>query len=556
MGKKIEFLKNVAVVGGKALGKGVAETWKGGRKAVEAIAETRMGQAVSKKASEWKNNITETLKLETTEKMKMLMSRGKENFFLSMKDNDIDKVDEETGKQKGRIFSYQEEFKKDEAEAERLIASNPAFEAEFRRGVAARKVEMERKIEIANEKIVRLSERKDQYSQQREQFKKRIESIESGFAKKIDAKVESVKTGHHYKERINEKKVLDENVNQLSAKIKEREKDLAKYEVVFGYKELLTPEDIGKFKEIVRIQKEKLKVQRKELERAEKARDKNDRQIGKIDRKTQRLEGIKTKYGLGKKEKPATTPAPESVTPGGGASPVEEADSGALGAETAPDQDETDEENVDEVIVGPQSVSESGPDQVELNNEDSSNGAEAIIDKPITEVGPEFQPSSENKLEAYFTQKVKRVRSIEGLKKAIREIGEIKNSETREPMSAKFVNDIIDDAKKNNNDLNKLKDSNFLKNLDVYGIRNKLINLLRNDLEKNNQQSVAEEKPEREKVQEAEPKPLRSSIDIAMEKADEIVARGKQEAEPKPLRSSIDIAMEKADEIVKKSQSK
>ena len=298
MGKKIEFLKKATVEGGKAIGKGAKATWEVAKKTSEAVADSSIGKSISKRASEWKNNITETLKMETTEKWKMLITREKEDILLDMKESDIDRVDEEIGRQKGRIDTYKEDFKNIEAKAEEMIIEHPDFEADYRRGVAERKAEMDEKItEIEDEKLVILSKRKDQYLEEKEQYEKRIKSIESEFSDKIDEKIDNVKSGHDYEDKVRDKKVLDEEVDDLSVKFKEKEKKLVKLEASLD-KDLLTKEGIGKIREMIRLQRIKLGEQRRVLRRAEKARDKNDRQIGKIDRKTQRLEGIKNKYSL------------------------------------------------------------------------------------------------------------------------------------------------------------------------------------------------------------------------------------------------------------------
>lgn len=316
---KMESFQNAAVKSKEVLGKGARDTWEGAKlagkdirektkNAKDAVVDSAIYKKVSGAASEWKDDMVETIKLKTVDKWKMMAGRGAENWLLQRKNSDIDKVDGKITNAQGSINLKEEDFKREEESINAAMAkiSDPKFKEIFESGKVGKKAEMEREIEtIRNGQLKQLEERKALLVAQKERYETNIKNIEKKFTDKIDNKINGIRDKYDYEGKMGHKKTLDENVKRLNEKMAEKEKGIADCEVALANKQFLTKEDQKRIKERAKEIKKEVAECRKDLERAEKARDKNDRQIGKINGKTQKWETMKTKYGLNKGEKVA-----------------------------------------------------------------------------------------------------------------------------------------------------------------------------------------------------------------------------------------------------------
>jgi len=313
---KMESFRSAAIKSKEAIGKGARATWEGAKvakdkikDAKDTVADSAIYKKVSGAAKNWKDDMVETIKLKTVDKWKMMAGRGAENWLLNRKNSDIDRVDGKIANSESSVSLKQEDFKREEESINAAMAkiSDPKFKEIFENGKAGKKAEMDREIEdIRNGQLKKLMERKAILMAQKERYEANIKNIESKFTKRIDDKIEKIRSDNGYAEKMEQKKTLDDKIGNFKNKLAEKEKGLVDCEVALANKSFLTKADQKRIKERAAEIKKSVEMCRKVVERAEKAREKNEREIGKIDRKTLRWETMKTKYGLNKGEKVAT----------------------------------------------------------------------------------------------------------------------------------------------------------------------------------------------------------------------------------------------------------
>jgi len=278
--------------GAKKIARGTIE---GGKKIGKKIAETEMFKNVSGISREWRGKLAGFFSAGTLEKWQMLGEKKAENMLIKMKDGEIDQMKREIEEAKRKIEKI-----KDEIEGEEK--NHQTFPDDDIQKLADE--DLQRKRDKASAEIKRLEDSIPEmegqvinFSQQKEEYQKRIERIKNDFIITIKEKIR--KTTEDQEARKVDQKRCDVLIDELSQKITEEEDAFdKKFGVVIKQKDGWEEEPRKKLEEMIGRAKKAIDEKKKELERVRKKRDIAHRRIDKNGRDLEAYRKLEAKYGI------------------------------------------------------------------------------------------------------------------------------------------------------------------------------------------------------------------------------------------------------------------
>lgn len=297
-------------------------------------------EKISGKTAEWISDIGDSLKLQTVDRWKMATKGVLNNTLIALKEGNISSEEKKVGVLDGKITTEEGRKNKVEADFSSLmtgVEGNPALQAIIEKDKAIKLSENDSNLAKLNAKKEESAKKQEAYSNDIENFKKKLEKVEGDFGAKVDGRIDRIKTRDNYEDNKVHLETVEGSISRLTARVSKTEKELAQYEGVLKQGKLLGKEAKNELKRKIEIFKDFLNNSEKHLERAEELKAKYEKQIAKTDKRVASLEKFKGKY-VGKKEKVAKVENTDTDSSGKEGTTVEPLESsGGLDVESEED---------------------------------------------------------------------------------------------------------------------------------------------------------------------------------------------------------------------------
>jgi hypothetical protein len=250
-------------------------------------------------AGEWKDDVLDTIKLNTVDKWAMLSENRKNNKLIARREREIQKA----GTREEKLNDEQATLKQ---ASDRELATFDAKLDEYkdptlRDLLVARREEKQNafyaKTNEITEKMFKNGMARDEAQKSIETFNKNIDTAKDKFTARLDGKIDGIREKYDYTVKVENRNIVEKSLTDVTEGIKGAEDKITQYENALetfgGDKELKV-----KLKAQLGEMRKKLSGLQKTESKLTRAKTKLDRNIARIDKKTEKYQTMKEKYGL------------------------------------------------------------------------------------------------------------------------------------------------------------------------------------------------------------------------------------------------------------------
>jgi hypothetical protein len=276
------------------------------------FVEEKFGQ-LKDVAINWKDDVLESLRMNTIEKWRFLKSRDSSNSLINLKQKEISDIGYRIDNHARNVGIFSEIKKTEVGNFEEALKNmkNPGLIAVFEKNRDLKAAEWDQQILEEEEKGKASAKERDLRATEVETLSADIEAAEGAFSGKIDARIHSIHEKTGYTEKKESMIALSEQIEVATAALTEVSQNIETYtDALAKAKELgVLKDDIQMIESQLAELKQEKNLTEKTIANAEKSKVKLSKQIAKIDAKAQKWQSLKDSMGLSKKSEPVEAEA-------------------------------------------------------------------------------------------------------------------------------------------------------------------------------------------------------------------------------------------------------
>ena len=265
-------------------------------------------EKISSKASEWKDSIVETVKMNTVDKWQMMAANWNNNRLVGKKEKDISKQEARTEKLERKMQKQQDKHDNEKGKFDQALlnVNDTKLRDIFERSKTEKLAELGAVVAEKSGKVEEARNKGKALQGELDSFKEGVESAKTGFNGKIDATIGKIKEKNNYESSIKDRELLGKGITENQKLIESHEVRIAEYEGALQHKDLLSKEDLKGVRAELKNYKAELKRSENYVEQMQKAVARLDKHIASVEKKIGKWETFRGKY---------TTPAAPTETP-------------------------------------------------------------------------------------------------------------------------------------------------------------------------------------------------------------------------------------------------
>ncbi|MEN9647493.1 MAG: hypothetical protein RLY57_297 [Candidatus Parcubacteria bacterium] len=249
-------------------------------------------------AKEWKDDVVDTIKLNTVDKWKAVTTLDANNSLISKREREIARAEAAEKSLNQERTEVQNNAQREMGLFDTKIAqyTDPDLVEVLNRGKLDKKAVFDKKDGELGAKINASSEKRARAEGAIGRFKENIAEAKNSFAARIDGKIEKIEGKYDYASKIENRSILEQSIKDITSGVEDAEGKLAQYkDALATFKDKGVADGI---KEKMKVMESKLAGLKKTATKLQNAKTKLDNKIQKIERKTGKYKDMKAKYGL------------------------------------------------------------------------------------------------------------------------------------------------------------------------------------------------------------------------------------------------------------------
>lgn len=252
----------------------------------------------AKVATEWKDDVLDTIKLNTIDKWKAVTTLDTNNGLIAKREREIVKAEAAEKLLNDERAEVQQNSQKEIGLFDAKIAqyTDPDLVDVLNRGKLDKKAMFDKKDSELGIKINASSERRTHAESAIGRFKENITEAKNSFASRIDGKIEKIEGKYDYANKIENRSIIEKSITDITSGVQDAEGKLAQYKDALA---TFTDKDIANgITEKMKVMESKLAGLKKTATKLQNTKTKLDNKIGKIEQKTGKYKDMKAKYSL------------------------------------------------------------------------------------------------------------------------------------------------------------------------------------------------------------------------------------------------------------------